>query len=47
MAMHLAEYWQAADSKQKDAGQLIACVVQRDGVWQEVSRGFVMPTNAL
>jgi hypothetical protein len=43
MAMHLAEYWKTADSKQKDAGQLLACVVQGDGVWQEVSRGFVMP----
>ncbi len=47
MAMHLAGYWQTTDSKQKDAGQLLACVVQRGAGWQEVSRGFVMPNNAL
>jgi hypothetical protein len=43
MAMYLATYWQAADIKQADAGQLLACVVQQDGGWQEVSRGFVLP----
>jgi uncharacterized protein len=43
MAAQLKALWQSADSKQASAGQLIACVVQNKGVWQEVSRGFVRP----
>jgi uncharacterized protein len=43
MAIYLTEYWQTADSKQADAGQLLACVNHQGGVWQEVSRGFVLP----
>jgi uncharacterized protein len=38
MATHLNQNWQAADSKQADAGQLLACVVQHGGAWQETSR---------
>jgi hypothetical protein len=41
----LTAFWQAADSKQAGAGQLIACVVQQGDVWREVSRGFVMPAK--
>jgi uncharacterized protein len=42
-AQHLSDYWLAADTKQADAGQMLACVEQQDDGWREVSRGFVMP----
>jgi hypothetical protein len=39
----LLDYWLTADSKQADAGQMIACIEPSGEGWRELSRGFVMP----
>ena len=42
-AQHLHEFWASSDAKRAAAGQMLACVAQRGGVWVELSRGFVLP----
>jgi uncharacterized protein len=43
MLAHLQALWAASPLERADAGQMLACVVQRGDRWCELSRGFVLP----